>query len=85
MIDITQQIEAIHREVSRRQGADGEEVAVVIRRTYDAPNQGVWDALTEPERIKALVLPGNRRSPSRREIPDRRQADGEILRCEPHE
>lgn len=57
MIDIASEIDAIGRGVSRRQGPDGEEVAVLIRRSYDAPNLEVWDALTDPERIKRWFYP----------------------------
>ena len=83
MIDITNQIDAIHREVSRRQGADGEEVAVVIRRTYDAPNQDVWGALTEPERIKRWFYPVTGDLEVGGRFQTEGNADGEILRCEP--
>ena len=46
--------------VSRRDGPAGEEVAVLIRRTYDAPNTDVWDALTDPERMKRWFYPMRR-------------------------
>ncbi|HWL48917.1 MAG TPA: SRPBCC domain-containing protein, partial [Acidimicrobiia bacterium] len=57
MIDITNQIEAIERGVSKREGADGEEVVVLVRRTYDSATVDVWEALTDPERVKRWFYP----------------------------
>jgi hypothetical protein len=73
MIDIANEIDAISREVSKRQGPDGEEIAVLIRRSYYAPSTEVWDAWTDPRAHEALVLPSQRRSAGGRDIPARRQ------------
>ena len=83
MIDIINQIEAIDRDVSRREGADGEEVAVLIRRSYDAPTADVWDALTDPERVKRWFYPvsGDLRTGGTFQLEG--NAGGEIVRCEP--
>ena len=83
MIDITNQIDAIERHVTRRQGPDGEEVAVLIRRSYDAPNMEVWDALTDPERMKRWFYPvkGDLRPGGTFQLEG--NAGGEIKRCEP--
>ena len=83
MIDIINQIEAIDRDVSRREGADGEEVAVLIRRSYDAPNTDVWDALTDPERVKRWFYPvsGDLRAGGTFQLEG--NAGGDIVRCEP--
>jgi uncharacterized protein YndB with AHSA1/START domain len=83
VIDITKQLGAIHREVSRRQGADGEEVVVVVRRTYDGPMADVWDGLTDPERMKRWFYPvsGDLRVGGKFQLEG--NAGGEILRCEP--
>jgi uncharacterized protein YndB with AHSA1/START domain len=83
VIDITNEIDAIEREVSRRQGPDGEEVAVLIRRSYDAPNAEVWDALTDPERMKRWFYPvsGDFRVGGTFQLEG--NAGGEIRRCEP--
>ncbi len=83
MIDITTEIDAIEREVSRRQGPDGEEVAVLIRRSYDAPNAEVWDALTDPQRMKRWFYPvsGDLRAGGTFQLEG--NAGGEIERCEP--
>lgn len=83
VIDITSHINAIHREVIRRQGPDGEEVAVLVRRTYDGPIADVWDALTDPERMKRWFLPvsGDLQVGGKFQLEG--NAGGEILRCEP--
>ena len=83
MIDIATQIEAIDREVVRRHGPDGEEVSVRIRRTYDAALADVWDALTDPDRMKRWFLPisGDLRVGGSFQLEG--NAGGEILRCEP--
>ncbi len=57
MIDITTEIEAIQREVGSGQIAAGEGRSVKLRRTYNAPIDDVWDALTNPERIGRWFLP----------------------------
>ena len=59
VIDIRNQIDAIERQVSRGQGPDGEDIAVLIRRSYDAPNLEVWNALTDPERMKRWFYPAS--------------------------
>ena len=83
MIDITSQIDAIGREVSRRQGVDGEEIAVLIRRIYDAPSVDVWDALTDPERVRRWFYPltGDLRAGGTFQLEG--NAGGDIVRCEP--
>lgn len=57
MIDVIQHIEAIRREVGTGRTAAGEGRAIRLRRTYDAPIEDVWDALTDPERISRWFLP----------------------------
>jgi uncharacterized protein YndB with AHSA1/START domain len=57
MIDIGEQIDAVHREVGDRTVAAGDAKAVVLEREYDAPIEDVWDALTNPERIGRWFLP----------------------------
>jgi uncharacterized protein YndB with AHSA1/START domain len=83
MIDIAAQLKAIDREVTRRDGPDGEEVAVLIRRTYDAAIADVWDALTDPDRMKRWFLPvsGDLRVGGNFQLEG--NAGGDILRCEP--
>jgi uncharacterized protein YndB with AHSA1/START domain len=83
MIDIASQLESIDREVARRQGRDGEEVCVRIRRTYDAAIADVWSALTDPERMRRWFLPvsGDLRVGGTFQLEG--NAGGDILACEP--
>ena len=83
MIDIATQLKAIDPEVTSRPGPDGEEVSVRIRRTYDAAIADVWDALTDPDRMKRWFLPvsGDLRVGGSFQLEG--NAGGEILGCEP--
>ncbi|MGY1802433.1 SRPBCC family protein [Blastococcus sp. SYSU D00922] len=67
----------------RRQRTDGtEEVVVVIRRTYAAAVDDVWDALTDPERLRRWFLPvsGDLRVGGAYQLEG--NVGGEIRRCE---
>jgi uncharacterized protein YndB with AHSA1/START domain len=57
MIDIVREIDAVQREVHSGRTAAGEGRQVRLQRTYDAPIDDVWDALTNPERIGRWFLP----------------------------
>ena len=57
MIDIVREIEAVQRELGEGRVPAGEGRAVRLRRTYDAPIEDVWDAVTNPERISRWFLP----------------------------
>jgi uncharacterized protein YndB with AHSA1/START domain len=83
MIDIASQLKAIHREVGKRPIENGEGVAVLLRRSYDAPIEDVWDALTDPDRMKRWFLPvsGDLRVGGTFQLEG--NAGGEILTCEP--
>jgi uncharacterized protein YndB with AHSA1/START domain len=85
MIDVTSQLNAIHRRVEKQPPADGsgERVSVLLRRDYDAPIGDVWDAVTQPERIRRWLLPvsGDLRVGGRFQLEG--NAGGEILACEP--
>lgn len=83
MIDIANQLKAIHREVTRGQGDDGEVVTVSIRRTYDGAVTDVWDALTDPDRMKRWFVPisGDLKEGGSFQLEG--NAGGDILRCEP--
>ena len=82
MIDIVREIEAVQREVGTGRLAAGEARIVRLRRTYDAPIQEVWDALTTPERITRWFLPisGEYRIGGHYQLEG--NAGGEILSCE---
>jgi len=57
MTDILDAIGAVQREVGRGRVPAGEGRSVTLRRTYKAPIDDVWDALTNPERIGRWFLP----------------------------
>ncbi|MFB6398233.1 SRPBCC family protein [Polymorphospora lycopeni] len=83
MIDIASQLKAIHREVSRLPAASGETVSVRLRREYPAPVEDVWDAVTDPDRLKRWFLPisGDLRAGGSFQLEG--NAGGDILTCEP--
>ncbi len=82
MIDIVREIEAVQREVGSGRIAAGDGRAIRLRRTYEAPIEDVWDALTTPERIARWFLPisGDYRVGGRYQLEG--NAGGEILTCE---
>ncbi|GAA2596493.1 SRPBCC family protein [Dactylosporangium fulvum] len=82
MIDIVNEISAIHRDVVRRPAGSGEVVSVVVRRTYDADVEDVWDALTDPDRIKRWFMPisGDLRPGGAFQLEG--NAGGDVLECE---
>jgi uncharacterized protein YndB with AHSA1/START domain len=84
-LDYINRLGAIEREVSRRDGTDGEEVVVRIRRTYQSSTDDVWDALTSPERLPRWFLPvsGDLRPGGTFQLEG--NAGGDILTCEPPE
>jgi uncharacterized protein YndB with AHSA1/START domain len=81
MIDIAGQLAAIYREVGERDG--GESVAVLLRRSYEAEPEDVWDAITDPERIRRWFMPisGDLRAGGSFQLEG--NAGGEILHCDP--
>jgi uncharacterized protein YndB with AHSA1/START domain len=85
MIDIANQLNAIHRQVERQPtaGGAGERVSVLLRRSYDSAAQDVWDAVTDPDRIKRWLMPisGDLRVGGSFQLEG--NAGGEILACEP--
>ena len=85
MIDIINQLNAIHRKVEQlpRTSDSGERVSVLLRRDYNAAISDVWDAVTQPDRIKRWFLPisGELRVGGSFQLEG--NAGGEILTCEP--
>ncbi|HEX6543875.1 MAG TPA: SRPBCC family protein [Ktedonobacterales bacterium] len=85
MIDIASQLNAIYRKVEQLPPADGsgERVSILLRRGYDAPIGDVWDAVTQPDRIKRWFMPisGELRVGGSFQLEG--NAGGEILTCEP--
>jgi uncharacterized protein YndB with AHSA1/START domain len=55
MFDMVEELAAIHRTVARDEAA--ETVTVKLTRTYNAGAADVWDALTDPERIRRWFYP----------------------------
>ena len=82
MIDVIREIEAVQREVGTGRLGDVEARTIRLRRTYDAPIEDVWDALTNPERIGRWFLPisGDYRLGGRYQFEG--NAGGEIVACE---
>jgi uncharacterized protein YndB with AHSA1/START domain len=79
MIEIKDQLDAIHRQVDRTE----ENVAVLLRRRYDAEVADVWSALTEPDRVRRWFYPltGDLRAGGDFQLEG--NAGGDILACEP--
>ena len=57
MIDIAREIDAVSRETGTDTLGGSEARVVILRRTYAAPIDDVWDALTNPDRIGRWFLP----------------------------
>ncbi len=51
MIDVTETINAVQRQVGARMLEAGEARTTTISRIYDAGVEELWDACTNPERI----------------------------------
>lgn len=83
MIDIANQLKAIHREVGKRPSDSGEVVAVLLQRSYAASTEEVWDAVTNPERVKRWFMPlsGDLRVGGTFQLEG--NAGGDILECDP--
>ncbi|WP_405057095.1 SRPBCC family protein [Kribbella sp. NBC_01505] len=79
MIDILEHINAVQREAGR----SGEDVTVLMRRSYRAEPEEVWDALTDPQRLGRWMWPttGDFRIGGTFALRD--MAGGDILECEP--
>jgi uncharacterized protein YndB with AHSA1/START domain len=83
MIDIPTHINAIDREVEGRSAESGEVVSVRLRREYDAPVDDVWNALTDPERIRRWFMPVTGTLREGGDFQLEGNAGGRILRCDP--
>jgi uncharacterized protein YndB with AHSA1/START domain len=83
MIDVTQQINAVRRQVGTRVLEAGEARTVTVSQSYKAPVEDVWDACTNPERIPRWFLPisGDLRVGGRYQLEG--NASGTIERCDP--
>jgi uncharacterized protein YndB with AHSA1/START domain len=83
MIDVVNELNAVHRELRDGRIPAGEGRSVILRRTYDAPIEDVWDAISSADRINRWFLPitGDLRLGGTYQL--KGNAGGEILRCEP--
>lgn len=79
MIDILEHINAVQREVSRT----GETVTVLMRRSYRAEPAEVWDAVTDPERVRRWFMPVSGELKVGGSYQLEGNAGGEILECDP--
>jgi uncharacterized protein YndB with AHSA1/START domain len=76
--DLLEELDRVRRTVRT-----GDEHVVSLQRTYDAPPEDVWDAVTNPERIPRWFLPvsGDLRLGGRFQLEG--NAGGEIRVCDP--
>jgi uncharacterized protein YndB with AHSA1/START domain len=83
MIDLVSQLTAVHRDVIACEVGDEKGIGVMLRREYDAPIEDVWDAVTDPDRLRRWFLPvsGDLRVGGTFQLEG--NAGGEILHCEP--
>jgi uncharacterized protein YndB with AHSA1/START domain len=83
MIDVTEQISAVRRQVGSRVLAAGEARVVTITRDYPAELDDVWDACTNAERIPRWFLPvtGELKEGGHYQLEG--NAGGTVTRCDP--
>jgi hypothetical protein len=83
IIDIAEQIGAISRQVEQQRTESGEIVTVTMERRYPAEVADVWQAITDPERMRRWFLPitGDLRHGGNFQLEG--NAAGDILTCEP--
>jgi uncharacterized protein YndB with AHSA1/START domain len=81
-IDVVQHLGAVDREVLTIDHPDGEQKAVVLRRTYDTDPADLWQALTDQERIPRWFQPvtGDLQLGGRFQIEG--NAGGEVVACD---
>jgi uncharacterized protein YndB with AHSA1/START domain len=82
VIDFAEHLKSVHRAVNA--GSD-DTIGVVLRRTYDASAADVWDAVTDPDRLRRWFLPvsGDLREGGSFQVEG--NASGDILTCAPPE
>jgi uncharacterized protein YndB with AHSA1/START domain len=83
IIDFAEQIGAISRQVEQHHSDAGEIVAVTLERRYPAELADVWQAISDPERLRRWFLPvmGDLRQGGNFQLEG--NASGDILTCEP--
>jgi uncharacterized protein YndB with AHSA1/START domain len=82
-IDLAEQIGAISRRVEQQQSEAGEIVTVTLERRYPAEVTDVWQAITDPERVRRWFVPltGDLRPGGNFQFEG--HAGGDIMTCEP--
>jgi uncharacterized protein YndB with AHSA1/START domain len=83
VIDIKHQINEVRREVGSRTLEAGEARVVIISQTYNGSLDDVWDACTNPERIRRWFMPisGDLKLGGRYQLEG--NAGGIVQRCDP--
>jgi uncharacterized protein YndB with AHSA1/START domain len=83
IIDIAEQISATSRKVEQQQTERGELVTVTMQRSYRAEAPDVWQAITDPERVRRWLTPltGDLREGGSFQLEN--HAGGDILTCQP--
>lgn len=83
MIDVTQQINAVQRQIGTRALEAGEARILTVGQVYDAPLDDVWDACTDAKRIARWFMPvtGDLREGGHYQLEG--NAGGTIERCDP--
>jgi uncharacterized protein YndB with AHSA1/START domain len=83
MIDVTEQISAIRRQVGTRTLEAGEARIITVSQAYDTDVEDLWDACTNAERIPRWFLPvsGDLRVGGKYQFEG--NASGTVQRCDP--
>jgi len=83
IIDIAHQIGATSRQVAQQHTERGETVLVTLERRYAAEVADVWQAITDPDRVRRWFLPltGDLREGGTFQLEN--HAGGDIMTCEP--
>jgi uncharacterized protein YndB with AHSA1/START domain len=83
MSDILAMLNGTYREIDYRETPAGRVRSLLIRREYDAGIADVWEAITDPDRLRRWFLPvtGDLREGGTFQLKD--NAGGEIRRCDP--
>jgi len=82
MSDILAMLNGTHREIDYRDTPSGRIRTLLIRRDYDVGIADVWNAITDPERLRRWFLPvtGDLREGGTFQLKD--NAGGDIRRCD---
>jgi uncharacterized protein YndB with AHSA1/START domain len=83
MIDLIDELNAVHRVTAHRTIPAGDGRTVVLRRSYGASIDDVWDAITTRERIERWFLPVSGELKPGGTYQLEGNAGGRIVACEP--